>query len=253
MGEDVRAKVIADDDNAAAAAAVSAANLVARTKTLGEARDVQTEKTKWLSVKQTELKEATEIWEAAIAHMKDSQAKFDQADETMKTELARIAQEVEDLKEVRTLLNTLMPEFIERSLGRNLLTTVDAAIDPKGVQDVIDLVNDLLIAGQKEADEFTRLRNEAKKVLDDAIADHNAKETIHTHAVGAESVAQQMLREANDAVAEAEDKETEAKQDKARKDLAATEAKKHREDEEKRINSEKADFEEIIDLLQKLL
>jgi len=252
-GEAVRAKVIEDDENAAAAAALSAEKLVAATKNLKDKRDIQTEKTNWLAAKQTELNEATEQWEAAIAHMKDSQAKFDQADETMKTELARIAQEDEDLKEVRGLLNTLMPEFIERSLGRNLLTTVDATIDPKGVQAVIDLVNDLLIAGQKEAEEFTRLRNEAKAVLDAAIVDHDNKEAIHTHAVGAESVAQQMLREANDEVAKAEAEETAAEQDKARKDKAAAEAKKHREDEEKRINGEKADFEEIIELLQKLL
>lgn len=252
-GETVRSQVIKADDDAAAAAAVSASNLEAASNHLADMQEIQQEKTDWLAAKTSELKEATEIWEAAIAHMKDSQAKFDQADETMITELARIAEEDQDLKEVRTLLTTLMPEFIERSLGRALLTTVDETIDPHSVQAVIDLVDDLLAAGQTEAKEYTRLRNEAKAVLDAAIIDHNNKETIHTHAVGAESVAQQMLAEANDNVSSAENAETLAKQDKVRKDDAAAEAESHRESEEKRINAEKADFEQIIDLLGNLL
>merc|ERR1712087_1059285 len=252
-GETVRSQVIKADDDAAAAAAVSASNLEAASNHLADMQEIQQEKTDWLAAKTSELKEATEIWEAAIAHMKDSQAKFDQADETMITELARIAEEDQDLKEVRTLLTTLMPEFIERSLGRALLTTVDETIDPHSVQAVIDLVDDLLAAGQTEAKEYTRLRNEAKAVLDAAIIDHNNKETIHTHAVGASTNTKDVAGDTPYDVAMRNGHSSVAKQDKVRKDDAAAEAESHRESEEKRINAEKADFEQIIDLLGNLL
>merc|ERR1712228_1029318 len=177
----------------------------------------------------------------------ESQEKFDEAQATMTTELARIAKEDADLKNVKVLLEDLMPALIQNSYGRNLLS--EEEIDPTSLQNVIDLVASLLKQGELDAAAFTKARDDAQDVLTAAINDHNDKKAQHTHAVGAKQVATDLLNTATHEEAVARDVEAAALSMKNDKDEAAAAAEAHREAEETRIDDERADFEKVIELL----
>lgn len=251
-GEDTRAKVRqakADADKAAA----DAADVLAKAKAfLAFANGEEKEARDYLAFTTAKEAETRQIMDDAEAHKIDSQAKFDQAQKTMDTELARIAKEDADLKEVKGLLEELMPVFIEKSLGRALLSEVDAEIDPKALQKIIDLVVKLIAAGEQDARDFTKARDDARDVLDAAIADYKNKFSIHTHWFGAKSVATDVLAEKVAQTTKATEDKNLAEADKASKDGSAADAEAHRAAEEKRINDERALFEKVIELLKEL-
>merc|ERR1712228_1156457 len=177
----------------------------------------------------------------------ESQGKFDEAQATMTTELARIAKEDADLKNVKVLLEDLMPALIQNSYGRNLLS--EEEIDPTSLQNVIDLVASLLKQGELDAAAFTKARDDAQEVLTAAINDHDEKKAEHTHAVGAKQVATDLLAVATHEEAVAKDVEAAALSKKNDADEFAAAAEAHRDSEETRIDDERADFEKVIELL----
>merc|ERR1712141_878792 len=187
-GETARTLAI-DNRNAANAAAAKAADeLDAATsvmdKALGKKEDAQ-----GVLAEKTELESSTRsLMDAALTVQKAAQQKFDEAQETMETELKRIESEDGDLKNVKSLLEDLMPALIQGSVKSRALLS-DESVDPAALQGVIDLVTDLLAEGEKEAAHFTALRDTAQEELTAAIADHDQKQNDHTHALGAKSVA----------------------------------------------------------------
>lgn len=252
-GEDVRATVIQarDDavaaDNAAIKALGKAAAFLEFAKTEEQtARDVLATNTAKEASTRQDMDDAED-------HRKDSQAKFDHAQQTMDIELARIANEDADLKEVKGLLEELMPVFIEKSLGRALLSEVDAEIDPKSLQKIIDLVVKLIAAGQQDARDFTKARDDARAVLDAAIADHKKKVSIHTHWLGAKSVAEDVLTEKIAQTKKATQDKADRTADQQSTAANAVDAEEHRVAEEQRIDEEKELFHKVIELLEKLL
>lgn len=251
-GEDVRAKVIQARDDADKAAAVAADVLDKANAFLAFAKKEEKEARDYLAFTTAKEAETRQIMDDAEAHKIDSQAKFDHAQKTMDTELARIAKEDADLKEVKALLEELMPVFIEKSLGRALLSEVDAEIDPKALQKIIDLVVKLIAAGEQDARDFTKARDDARDVLDAAIEDYKNKFSIHTHWFGAKSVATDELANKVAQTNKATEDKALAEADKASKDRSAAEAESHRVAEEQRIDDEKVLFEKVIDLLQEL-
>lgn len=251
-GEDVRGKVIqARDDavaeNQAALAALKKASdfLVQSKKEEKQARDT-------LAFNTAKEASTRKDMDDAEVHRKKSQAKFDHAQATMVTELARIAKEDADLKEVKGLLEELMPVFIEKSLGRALLSEVDQEIDPKALQKIIDLVVKLIAAGQQDARDYTKKRDDARKVLDLAIEDHENKIKVHTHWLGAKSVAEDILEEKIAQTAKATHDKALAVAAQKSTAANAADAEKHRVSEEKRIDEERALFNKVISLLQGL-
>jgi len=250
-GETARTLAI-DNRNAANAAAAKAADeLDAATsvmdKALGKKEDAQ-----GVLAEKTELESSTRsLMDAALTVQKAAQQKFDEAQETMETELKRIESEDGDLKNVKSLLEDLMPALIQGSVNNRALLS-DESVDPAALQGVIDLVTDLLAEGEKEAAHFTALRDTAQEELTAAIADHDQKENDHTHALGAKSVATDHLNEFteehNIAVA-AHDKAVTKKDDA---DANAVSKEEIRASEETRIDNERADFERVIELLDTL-
>lgn len=251
-GEDVRAtvkKAKVDADKAAAAAA----KVVAEAENFLEfARNEEQEARDYLALTTAKEAETREIMDDAEAHKIDSQAKFDKAQATMDTELTRIAVEDADLKEVQDLLQELMPVFIEKSLGRSLLSEVDAEVDPKALQQIINLVADLIAAGEQDANDFIAARDHARDVLTAAIAAYKKAFSTHTHWFGAKSVATDVLTEKTAQTAKAMQDLHDAEADKASKDVAAADAETERVAEEKRIDEERKLFEKVIALLEEL-
>jgi len=251
-GEDVRNSVIQARNNADAAAAQAAAELEEAISSLNEANEDRDHATANFEAKTAQ--EATDrvIMDAAYVHFLDSSEIFENAQQTMTTELARIAQEDTDLKSVQVLLSDLLPSLIQKSLGRKLLSQDELSVDPAALQKVIDLVVALIEQGQVDAAAFTKSRDDAQDVLTAAIDDHNTKKNIHTHSLGAKEVARVLLDAATAKAKNAFDAKTAADSNKTSKDQLAADAEAHRDAEEKRIDTEKADFEKIIELLSEL-
>jgi len=249
-GEIARKTAIDNRNEANAAAAKAQDELDAATSVMDSALAKKTEAQGILAEK-TEAESSTRsLMDAALAVQKAAQQKFDEAQDTMETELKRIESEDGDLKNVKTLLQDLMPALIQGSVkSRALLSAEDESVDPAALQGVIDLVTDLLAEGEKEAAHFTALRDTAQNELTAAIADHDQKQTDHTHALGAKSVATDHLNEFteehNIAVA-AHDKAVAKKEDA---DFNAMSKEDIRFSEEARIDNERADFEKVIQLL----
>lgn len=252
-GEGIRKDVIQARDEANKVAAAAGVKLNAANAFLTKAENEEQAARDDLRHKTTIEANAFKAMNAAEAHMKDSQQKLNRAQRTMDRELARIAEEHEDLEEVKELLDELMPVFIEKSLGRALLSEANSEIDPKSVQQVIQLVNQLMIAGQEEAKGYTKARDDAQDVLDAATQDYNNKYDFHTHALGAKSVAEEVLEQKVNQAKNALEARNDAQNNKNIKDGLAADAEAHRVAEEKRINEEKEMFEKVIQLLQKLL
>merc|ERR1711994_174090 len=227
-GEIARKTAIDNRNEANAAAAKAQDELDAATSVMDSALAKKTEAQGILAEK-TEAESSTRsLMDAALAVQKAAQQKFDEAQDTMETELKRIESEDGDLKNVKTLLQDLMPALIQGSVkSRALLSAED----------------------EKEAAHFTALRDTAQNELTAAIADHDQKQTDHTHALGAKSVATDHLNEFteehNIAVA-AHDKAVAKKEDA---DFNAMSKEDIRFSEEARIDNERADFEKVIQLL----
>jgi len=251
-GEVTRGAVIKARDDAEAVAAQAASDLADAIAHLEKSDKDQAEGEQILAVKITEEATARSIMDDAAAHQADSQSKFDDAQETMDTEVARIDQEDIDLKNVQSLLEELLPTLIQESLGRKLLSIEEVSVDPAALQSVIDLVVSLLEQGQVDKAAFIKARDDALVVLKAAIEDHNAKKTLHTHSVGGVAVATQCLKEKTDVAKKALDAKTIAVDEKTAKDSLAVDAEAHRDSEENRIDGERADFEKVIDLLKTL-
>lgn len=251
-GEDVRATVLQAKADADAEAKVAADALDAASAFLDFANEEEKEARERLAFTTAKEAETRTIMDDAEAHKIDSQEKFDQAQATMDTELARIAQEDADLKEVQGLLEELMPVFIEKSLGRALLSEVDAEIDPQALQKIIDLVVKLIAAGEQDARDFTKARDDAQEVLTAAIEAYEAAFKEHTHWFGAKDVSTDCLNEKIAQTAKAVQEKNDATAEKARKDGAAADAEVHRAAEEKRIDEERELFEKVIALLEEL-
>merc|ERR1712110_625994 len=124
-------------------------------KALGKKEEAQ-----GILAEKTEAESSTRsLMDAALAVQKAAQQKFDEAQETMETELKRIELEDGDLKNVKSLLQDLMPALIQGS--RALLS--DESVDPAALRNVIDLVSDLLAQGEADAAHFTQLRDTAQE------------------------------------------------------------------------------------------
>lgn len=251
-GEDVRATVKQAKVDADAAAQAAAQALDAASAFLESAKAEEQEARDRLAFTTAKEAETRALMDAAEAHKIDSQEKFDQAQATMDTELARIAKEDADLKEVQGLLEELMPVFIEKSLGRALLSEVDAEIDPKALQKIIDLVVKLIAAGEQDARDFTKARDDAQEVLTKAIEAYQEAFKTHTHWFGAKDVSQDCLNEKIAQTEKAVQDKADAVAEKARRDGAAADAETHRAAEEKRIDEERELFEKVITLLEEL-
>lgn len=252
-GEDVRAEVIAarDDADAKNKAAITALGKANAFLTLAKEQEQTARDT--LAFNTAKEASTRQEMDDAETHRKESQAKFNHAQATMDTELARIASEDADLKEVKELLEELMPVFIEKSLGRALLSEVDAEIDPKALQKIIDLVVKLIAAGEQDARDFTKARDDARHVLDLAIEDHENKIKVHTHWLGAKSVAEDVLADKIAQRTKANDDQIKATAHQKSMEQNAADAEQHRVAEEKRIDEEKALFHKVIALLEELL
>lgn len=251
-GEAARTLAIDNRDAADAAAATAGDELTAATSVM-DAALVKKEDAQTKLAEKTELESSTRsLMDAALAVQVDKQQKFDEAQATMETELKRIESEDGDLKNVKSLLEDLMPALIQSSRSLLSVSMSEESVDPAALQNVIDLVADLLKQGEADAAHFTELRDTAQSELTAAIADHDEKEDAHTHALGAKSVATDHLaeytEEHNLAVA-AHGKATD-KKDKADAHAVASEAT--RVSEEARIDGERADFEKVIALLETL-
>merc|ERR1719273_2210299 len=246
-GEECRTNAIDAHNAADAHAADSLAELEAATAAHTKTEDYKAERESILADKTNLEAESKVAMDDALAVQVESQEKFDEAQETMTTELARIAKEDADLKNVKVLLEDLMPALIQNSYGRNLLS--EEEIDPTSLQNVIDLVASLLKQGELDAAAFTKARDDAQDVLTAAIEDHNNKKAEHTHAVGAKQVATDILAVAthDESVAKADVAAALTKKNDA--DDAAAAAEAHRVSEEARIDAERADFEKVIELL----
>jgi hypothetical protein len=246
-GETCRNNAISARDAANVAAADAAAELTAATAAQVKALAHKTDRQNILSDKTTLEAETRVAMDDAWTVQVESQQKFDEAQATMNTELARIAKEDADLKNVKVLLEELMPALIQQSFGRNLLS--EENVDPTALQNVIDLVASLLQQGELDAAAFTKARDDAQDVLTAAINDHDAKKAEHTHALGAKQVATDLLADATHEEAVAKDVEAAALSKKNDADEFATAAEAHRDSEEARIDNERADFEKVIELL----
>lgn len=251
-GEAARTLAIDNRDAADAAAATAGDELTSATSVM-DAALVKKEDAQTKLAEKTELESSTRsLMDAALAVQVDKQQKFDEAQATMETELKRIESEDGDLKNVKSLLEDLMPALIQSSRSLLSVSMSEESVDPAALQNVIDLVADLLKQGEADAAHFTELRDTAQSELTAAIADHDEKEDAHTHALGAKSVAKdhlaQYTEEHNLAVA-AHGKATD-KKDKADAHAVASEAT--RVSEEARIDGERADFEKVIALLETL-
>jgi hypothetical protein len=249
-GENCRNTAISARDAANVAAADAAAELTAATAAQEKALAHKTDRQNILSDKTTLEAETRVAMDDAWTVQVESQEKFDEAQATMTTELARIAKEDADLKNVKVLLEDLMPALIQQSFSRNLLS--EENVDPTALQNVIDLVASLLKQGELDAAAFTKARDDAQDVLTAAINDHNAKKAEHTHALGAKEVAIDLLAKATKKEAVASKVEAAATTKKQDKDDAAAAAEAHRDAEETRVDSERADFEKVIELLATL-
>jgi len=246
-GEQCRTNAINARDAANTHAAESATELTAATAAHAKTEAHKADRQNILADK-TNLEAETRVaMNDAWAVQVESQGKFDEAQATMTTELARIAKEDADLKNVKVLLEDLMPALIQNSYGRNLLS--EEEIDPTSLQNVIDLVASLLKQGELDAAAFTKARDDAQDVLTAAIEDHDNKKAEHTHAVGAKQVATDLLGVATHEEAVAKDVEAAALTKKNDADDFAAAAEAHRDAEEARIDHERADFEKVIELL----
>lgn len=251
-GEEIRAGVIKARDDANLVAAQAASDLTAATGHLEQSLLIKQQAQETLDTKTTKLSESTTAMNEAAAHEVESQGKFDEAQRTMDTELARIATEDADLKYVQTLLEDLQPGLIQKSLGRMLLSLDEASVDPVALQNVINLVIQLIAQGELDKAAFTKARDDAQGVLSAAIEDHDNKKKVHTHFVGAVEIAGDILEEKTDIAVKASNAQTVAQATKTAKDSNAADAEAHRFSEENRIDAEKADFERVISLLESL-
>lgn len=251
-GENVRAQVIKAKNDADAALAEATAALEKAEKYLDKREAIQAEAEKHLDytteVEAASLKKKHDAWDVK----ENKLALYNTAQETMEREHARIAQEEIELNEVSQLLQELMPVLIQSSLGRSLLTDVNAEINPDSLQKVIDLVVDLIKAGKVEANGYTKLRDEAKAAFEKADSEYNAATKQHTHDLGAKSLATDAKNAAVAETKRATGIRDAAANDRVNKLQTAKDAESHRAVEEARINKEKATFEEVIQLLQKL-
>lgn len=172
----------------------------------------------------------------------------------------RIDREADTLNEVRQLIADISAEagkaLAEMNKGRNLLA-VDykalASADPSSIDEVIDLIDELLAAGETERAQYVDAWADANQKLVNAQAVFDADESAYKVEVG--KVDRQIITNGElstdlaaklDEVNAASAIRNDAFDELGRQD-------KHLSDESARLDSEKASCEEIIGLLEDLL
>lgn len=172
---------------------------------------------------------------------------------------ARIDSEAETLNQVRDLIATISAEagkaLAEMHKGRKLLAVANAlaSADPSSIDEVIDLINELLEAGETERATYVDAWAEANQAMNDAQLDHDAKYANWETMLGRYD--RQVLDNAGfQADLDTKDAELTAAttlSNAAKEELDRQNA--HLDAEGARLDDEKATCEQVIELLEELL
>lgn len=240
---DKDAKVKAHDDAIAATAAARDA--------LGEGQK-QLATYEGLEVESNKIQTADEA--ARDITVTDRDAKKDQMDE----QNTRIDSESETFKEIEVLIKEISTKAeMEIKKGRNLLNVVDLKAlikaDPDSIQDVLDLITELLQAGETERDGYVKEWNDAVVAYESAEGIY--QESFKNWEISLGQIASQKtdnaaLQKVVDDAKTDEDAKGES-QNAARDELARRQA--HLKEENERLDGEKQSCQEIINLLEDMV
>lgn len=185
-----------------------------------------------------------------------------EATEIRESEIIRLDNEKVLMQAVLEKLETLLPgvDLLEGKLtvvdfivGRRLLADSAVIADRDAVQKIVDKINQLVGTGEGERQSAIRDDTNAKSAWDEADAYHENAVTEHQAAAGALGSAEAELKRLSGifSVKCSEKEEADDELASATSDLAIK--KKTREDEETRLDSEKATLETVDGLLDDLL
>lgn len=169
---------------------------------------------------------------------------------------ARIDREAETLNEVRDLIAEISAEAGKALLGRKLLA-VDykalASADPSSIDEVIDLIDQLLEAGETERATYVDAWADANQAMNDAQADHDTK-YAHWETMLGRFDRQELDNAGFQADLDTKNAELTAAttlSNDAKDELDRQNA--HLDTEGTRLDDEKETCEQVIELLQELL
>jgi len=203
---------------------------------------------------------AQETYDASLLALNNAKVDEAAALEEKNLQSARIDREKATLNEVRQLIADISAEagkaLAEMNKGRNLLA-VDykalASADPSSIDEVIELIDELLSAGETERATYVDAWADANQILVNAQAAHDADEHILKIAIG---VVDRQVMTNDELAADVDSKLAEVNTASLIRNEAFNELGRqdqHLFAESTRLDSERQTCEEIIDLLQDLL